>query len=353
MATRDTYTSAGAAPTGTQFADNVAAHIKEIYDAASFPLTTIGGTANALTATLDPVLDGAGLVDGMRFTLTWGAANTGGMTLAINGGSAVPVLDIVGAALVAGAVASGLRSMIEYVGGNFRVLTALLAGGGSGGGPYHFRYTSSATWNKPAALPDDAIVIVRLRGAGGGGSSAPPGGGGGGGAFVEHMFRAADLPSSVAVSIGAGGAIDGSGGNTTFGALLTGYGGGRGHNSAGGGGGGTSGAGGAAASGTEGAAGYQGGGVGGTFGTPGASASTENGGGGGGGGNGTGAGGNGGRAVRGGGGGGGDGSTTDGTGGTSLFGGDGGNVTVAGSAPGGGGGRNAAGARGEAEIFIP
>ena len=89
MATRQTYSSASPPPvTGPNFADNVAAHFKRLYDAAAFPLTAVGGTANAVTATLDPVLDGSGLVNGMRFGITWGTTNTGAMTLAINGGSA-------------------------------------------------------------------------------------------------------------------------------------------------------------------------------------------------------------------------------------------------------------------------
>ena len=75
---------------------------KELYDAAASPLTSIGGTANAVTATLDPALDGDGLVVGMGFTLTWGAENTAGVTLAINGGTPAAVLNADGSALSAG-----------------------------------------------------------------------------------------------------------------------------------------------------------------------------------------------------------------------------------------------------------
>lgn len=131
MATRQTLGSGSPGPiTGPTYMDNVAAHIKRLYDAAGFPLTSVAGTANAVTATLDPVLDGSGLVTGMRFGITWGTTNTGAMTLAINGGSPVAVLDSAGVAMVAGVAVAGTRALLEYVGGSFRVMTS---GGGAGG----------------------------------------------------------------------------------------------------------------------------------------------------------------------------------------------------------------------------
>lgn len=97
-------------------------------------------------------------------------------------------------------------------------------------------FAASGTWTKQAGV---TFVQVELWGAGGGGGGAlntaaaenrGGGGGGGGGGYVIRLYKASDLAATVAVTIGAGGAGgnvgDGTvGGDTTFGALLTAYGG--------------------------------------------------------------------------------------------------------------------------------
>lgn len=341
------------------FGDNQARHFKKLYDASALPLTAVGGTADAVTATLDPALDGGGLVDGMKFEITWGATNTAGVTLALNGAAAVPVLDASGNTLIASSIGAGLRSLLEYIGGSFRILSPLLTSMGGGSARYYYQFTASGTWNKPAGLDDDASITVEAWAGGGGGGSGANGGGGGGGGYAKIRLRAGDVPSSVTVTIGPGGAIGSRGGNTTFGSLLTAFNGGAGDEDGGGGGGELSqGANGGASSNppVNIAGGAIGGGNGGGgnsagVGNPGGEAATLWGGGGGGGGSSVGAGGSGGMAVFGGGGGEGD-STGGGSGGASKFGGNGGSTGVAGAAPGGGGGRNAAGARGEVRVWI-
>lgn len=104
-------------------------------------------------------------------------------------------------------------------------------------------FTASGTWTKPASFSPNSFVIIQAWGAGGGGGrdgSAPGGSGGGGGTYVERTLRLAELGATETVTIGAGGigrtASSGNGtdgGTTTFGALVTAYGG------AGGGGGGS------------------------------------------------------------------------------------------------------------------
>lgn len=370
MATRDTFNSGTVGVvTGDAYMNQTAAHLKVLFDNSAIKLTGIGGTANAVTASLDPLLDGGGLVDGMKFTLTFGAANTTGMTLAINGGAALAILDPSGTALAAGSVGAGFRALIEYISGAFRVLTPLLTGAGAGAQRYYWQFTATGTWNKPSGLDDDTMVTVELWAAGGGGGSSARAGGGGGGAYARKRFRLGDLPSSVAVTIAAGGAVNNAGGDTTFGSLLTAFGGGTAHNSdagGGGGGGGSLGRGGNGSAGAStpaggGAAGVTGGAAGGNgdidlgnSGLPGGATASPFGGGGGGGGGGVsgGLGGAGSSSESGGGGGGGAGGGAGGAGGTSRDGGNGGASGVAGTAPGGGGGRNAAGARGEARIWI-
>lgn len=353
MANRQTIGSGTAgAVSGDDYMDNVAGHLTRLFDASAFPLTSIGGTGNAVTAVLDPVLT-AGLVTGMKFTLTWAAANTGAVTLAINGAAAVAVLGAGGTALTTGALQPGERAMIEFDGTALRVLTGAGSAADGAALPVYTLMTVSGTWTKPTGYPADHRVMVEVVGGGGGGDGSGGGCGGGGGGYFRRWLRMSQIPSSVTCTIGAGGAADGNGGNTSFGALAIGYGGAAGSGGAfpGGGGGGAI----EAGSGVNG--GFQGGGDGGaTAALAGDSASTECGGGGGGGGENVGpaTNGKGGRAVYGGGGGGGrsGNSGSHGAGGVSRYGGNGGSGGVAGQAPGGGGGGNAAGARGEIRIWL-
>ncbi len=255
-------------------------------------------------------------------------------------------------------------------------------------------FTSSDTWNKPSS---GTLAIVECWGAGGSGGHANSGGGGGGGAYTKAILVLSDLGSTETVTIGAGGAavtgsntIGNTGGNTTFGSHLTGYGGGGGGNNGGGAGGGgglsagsdgsgsTGGNGGDPGGGTGGAANSSetggGSGLGGAGGGSGSSGGGTDGpggaagwgGGGGGGGDAAGSGLGGGNSIAGGGGGGGAGSTTSGgSGGTSIIGGNGGagetgsTNGVNGTAPGGGGGastnsstQSGAGAAGQCRVTV-
>lgn len=97
-------------------------------------------------------------------------------------------------------------------------------------------FLSSGTWTKPAGA---TYVYVEAIGGGGGARSAAFSGdncqGGGGGEFTSMIMRAADVTSTVTVTVGAGGAggpIGGdtgsAGGDSTFGVYVTGRGGLRG-----------------------------------------------------------------------------------------------------------------------------
>ena len=225
-------------------------------------------------------------------------------------------------------------------------------------------FPASGTWTKPGS---GTVALIEVWGAGGSGGGGTTGGGGGGGSYNQRFILLSSLSATETVAIGAGGAavttaINGNdGGNTTFGAWLTGYGGAKGLSGGGGGGGaGINSIGGTGATGTGGTGGGPVGGVGVNTG-----AGNDAAGFGGGGGTGSSTAGKGGYSVYGGGGGsggaasvsaiggdsqyggaggGGAGTASPSAGGTSLSGGNGGaggTTTlpgVAGSAKGGGGG---------------
>jgi hypothetical protein len=241
-------------------------------------------------------------------------------------------------------------------------------------------FTANGTWTKPSGVDANQTVIVEVWAGGGGGGANATGGGGGGGAYMIRHMRAGDLGATEAVTVGSGGAVNTVGDNSSFGTWITVYGGGAGANVANGGGGGGGGiktAGASTTSGTGDSGGnadtlgsfYPSGGLGGTGGIATSYGGDSAYGGGGGGGYGTGTsfggrsqyggggdsgnaptGNSGGASVYGGGGGASPGTIT--AGGFSMFGGAGGNNGVAGSIPAGGGGRNAAGARGEVRVRV-
>lgn len=266
---------------------------------------------------------------------------------------------ITGTDATRGVTPAGLAAVLATLGGQTNVQT----------------FTASGTWTKPAF---GTFAYIEVWGAGGSGArgtgGGDTGGGGGGGAYSQRFMKLSDITSTVAVTIGAGGAarttaIDGAaGGNSSFSSYVTAYGGGGGGTSStqggGGGGGGALSAGsvGTISAGGAGGTGFISnvGGAGGAGSSPG-NKGEHGGGGGGGGDNFTGE--SGGISMYGGGGGAGGGAATGGAGGTSLFGGNGGasgtggTAATAGSAPGGGGGgaetgNSGAGARGECRIYV-
>lgn len=227
-------------------------------------------------------------------------------------------------------------------------------------------FDASGTWTKPS-FGTIAIVEGWGAGAGGGiGAGDEGSGGGGGGTYVWYAIPLADLGATESVTIGAGGTAGawgttthgGVGGNSTFGAFVTAFGGGGGNGAGGRGGGGGGSPGGVGLTNSSGGAaglfgavastdGYFGGGGG--FGGSGHGGEAVIGGGGGslGASIGNPAGNGGNSKIGGGGGGGSTGTGTVGPGGTSLIGGDGGDgannstAAVIGVQPGGGGGAGA------------
>lgn len=111
--------------------------------------------------------------------------------------------------------------------------------GGAGSDLQTFSTAGAATWTKPAR---GTMAFIQCWGPGGsGGKSTVQGNGaygGGGGNYVERWVPLSSLSSTESVSVGAGGAAvavagnGNNGGNTTFGSILTAYGGGGGQGGA-------------------------------------------------------------------------------------------------------------------------
>ena len=346
---------------GDDFMDETQEEITGLWNYASVPFAVTGGTADDITGTLTPpLLDG--WKNGMRITFIAPGDNTGAMT--INGAD---LNDGDGNAVSAGRVLDGNIYEAIYIEATseLRLLGAAMPAGFTADDQ---TFNSSGTWNKPAGLSDNALVLIECWAGGGGGGTGSTAGGGGGGGFVQRFMTGVELSSTETVTIGAGGAVNTQGGNTTFGSHVTAYGGGGGNsgtNSGGGGGGGGSsskgvnggssdgGRGGGPVWGAGGTGGAAGGnaadGAGGGSNTGGAGGGGHFGGGGGGGGATIGSGGAGGNSHFGGGGGGG---SAGGAGGVSIRAGNGGAANSAGSVPSGGGGRNAAGAAGRCRVRV-
>lgn len=129
------------------------------------------------------------------------------------------------------------------------VCTSDAPGGGSSGANFQtFKTAGTSTWNKPAT---GTVAFIECWGAGGSGArystAGVAKGGGGGGGYSSSWLPLSALPANVTVTVGVGGAArssngDGStGGNSSFGSFVTGYGGGGGEGGStakGGGGGG-------------------------------------------------------------------------------------------------------------------
>ena len=124
------------------------------------------------------------------------------------------------------------------------------------------KFTTSGTYT-PTTNMLYCVAEVVGGGAGGASVSSTYGGGGGGGAYVKGTYSSSTIGASQSVTIGAGGSAGSSGGNTSFGALITSNGGSGGSaaglNGGAGGAGGTGTGGSYAVSGTAGGIGYVGG----------------------------------------------------------------------------------------------
>jgi hypothetical protein len=206
--------------------------------AASIWVGNAGGAATAVALSGDATLSNAG-------ALTIG---TGAITSAKIADGTVVSADIAdGTIAVTDMAATGTKDNTTFLRGD-DTWAAPPAGGG--GASNYQTFTANGTWTKPAS---GNLVLAECWGGGGSGarhsSNSTNKGGGGGGGYNSRFIPLASISGNVVVTIGAGGTAvsangaGNSGGNTTFGAYLTAYGGAGGQATNGGGGGGQMGAG--------------------------------------------------------------------------------------------------------------
>jgi hypothetical protein len=200
-----------------------------------------GGTANAITATLNPVP--AALAAGLRVSVKIASANTGAATLNLNGLGAVAITRIGAAPLKANDLVPGIADL-EYDGTQWQLMS--ISPGSTPSRNIQAFASGTTIWTCPAGV---YWVKSRVWGAGGSGGSGngsnAAGGGGGSGGYSEGWF--AVVPgTNYTVVVGAGGAVvstaaatGNTGGSSSFGSFnsATGGNGGIGSNAAGGNGG--------------------------------------------------------------------------------------------------------------------
>jgi hypothetical protein len=118
-------------PSNTTFAyaqGQLQEEMTAIWAGVTLPLTLTSTTPNALTAVAVPAL--TAYADTRRFTLVVNDANTGNMTLSVDGLPALPLVTPMNTQMVAGQVASGQMLDVVYDStiSAFRVLGGLLPG---------------------------------------------------------------------------------------------------------------------------------------------------------------------------------------------------------------------------------
>ena len=209
----------------------------QVQDGGLVTLGAVAGT-NAITASATPAITAYAL--GQKFSFLPAAANTGAVTIAINGLAAKAITKFGTDPLVAGDLPIAATE-IFYDGTQFQLTSVSSGMIATQVQSSKLRlidaqiFTATGTWTKPSGT---SAVDAEVIGGGGGSSGADAdasewlvGGGGGGGGY-SRKFISASLGATEAVTVGAGGAAgtaaNGAGGNgatSSFGAHLSATGG--------------------------------------------------------------------------------------------------------------------------------
>lgn len=196
-------------------------------------IPTIGGSANALTATLDPAPADWAALTGTPFRFVVSTANTGAATLNLNGLGAKDIVypgdnsPMLAGELRVGAVRTGLYdgTRVQLIDAGSRARHGVSWRGA-------FSFASSGTFDPSAygLTVNDSILWFAIGGGGGGASTiSGAGSSGAGGGLGIGIFAAP--ASSISITVGAGGAssnVGGTGavgGTTSVGSLMSATGG--------------------------------------------------------------------------------------------------------------------------------
>lgn len=172
----------------------------QVQDSSFQWLTGVGGT-NTITATIAPAIPA--YVAGQTFRFLAAGANTGAVTININGLGAKAITKRGTTALIAGDIPANSVVQIVYDGTQFQNVSI----GRSGQFIGTQVFTASGTYTPSAGV---TLAIVEVQGGGGAGGGAAAtgspqysiGGGGGSGAYAKGIISS---PVAGAITVGGGG----------------------------------------------------------------------------------------------------------------------------------------------------
>lgn len=193
---------------------------------------TAGGTANAITVTLDPAPASLAALEGTPLRVKIATTNTSGtVTLNVNALGATAVKKPGGSNPAIGDLAAGMIATVVYTGTEFMLTSVLAASGFIPGSRGSQSWSTAGTYTFTVPAGVYAIYCRVLGGGGGGGSNVGSGATGGGAGGYDEGWFAVTPGEEITVTVGAGGLGGGgvgtgaSGGTTSIGTLISATGG--------------------------------------------------------------------------------------------------------------------------------
>lgn len=193
-------------------------------------VATVGGTPNALTATLDPAPASWTALVGVPLRIKIGSVNTAAATLNVNALGAKNIVKADGGATAARDLIAGAVVDVIYDGTAVQI-TNVISGAATLLDTQIFKTAGAMSWTAPA----DGLYEVTVIGAGGGGggnngtTQGASGGGGGGASIGRFAYTKGQVVTGSIGGGGGGGAGGGgtgsTGGTTAFGGVISATGG--------------------------------------------------------------------------------------------------------------------------------